>query len=188
MSRKRAPKEPASPPPARAGATPEAQPLAAPGLRLADAPHPPPRLVSACLAGLRTRHDGRSKTDPRVLELVRRGEAIPVCPEQLGGLTTPREEAAFADQACTRVQTRSGADVTRQFRRGAEEVARLAQAIGAREAILKERSPSCGVRWVYRRQADGTERLVPGQGITARRLRELGLVVRSEADLGPSGE
>ncbi|MBI4493577.1 MAG: DUF523 domain-containing protein [Chloroflexi bacterium] len=146
-------------------------------------PQHPPRLVSACLAGLRCRYDGRARTDPRIVELVCRGEAIPVCPEQLGGLPTPREAAAFVDEALGRLETRSGQDVTPQFERGAEEVVRLARAVGAREAILKERSPSCGSRWVYQRQPDGTEQVVPGQGVAARRLQAEGLRLLSEEEV-----
>jgi uncharacterized protein YbbK (DUF523 family) len=116
------------------------------------------------------------------MDLVRRGLAIPVCPEQLGGLTTPREEASFADADHTCLLTRSGKDVTRQFERGAEEVARLAAAVGARQAILKQRSPSCGTQRVYQRQPDGKDKLVPGEGVTARRLRAMGLQLTSETE------
>lgn len=168
--------------PTSGGTSRESMP-AAPHAPIPDprSPSPGPRLVSACLAGFRCRYDGQSKADPRIVEMVRRGEAIPVCPEQLGGLPTPREPSVFVDDTLTRLETRTGQEVTSQFEQGAEEVARLARTVGAQEAILQERSPSCGTHWVYQRQPDGTEKLVPGQGVTARRLQAEGLrVVSSE--------
>ncbi len=106
-------------------------------------------LVSACLAGVRCRYDGGACPDPAVVDLVRRGRALPVCPEQLGGLPTPRRPAeirggAGADvlEGRARVVTASGADVTDAFLRGAEETLRLARLSGAEGAILKARSPS----------------------------------------------
>lgn len=140
------------------------------------------KIVSGCLAGLRCRYDGRSREDRRIVELVRRGDAFPVCPEQLGGLPTPREEAAITSQDPPRVVTPSGRDVTAQFRRGAEETLRIARQLGAQQAILKERSPSCGCRWVWKYDADGRPRLEPGEGITARLLRENGLHVVSDEE------
>lgn len=138
------------------------------------------KLVSACLAGVHCRYDCAAKPDPRVIALVERGEALPICPEQLGGLPTPREPATIVSEDPLRVETRSGRDVTAEFQRGAEEALRLARLVGAEEAVLKERSPSCGVRFVYRRTPDGREEVVPGAGMTTRLLRAAGLRVRSE--------
>lgn len=141
-------------------------------------------LVSACLAGVRCRYDGGACPDPAVVDLVRRGRALPVCPEQLGGLPTPRRPAeirggAGADvlEGRARVVTASGADVTDAFLRGAEETLRLARLSGAEGAILKARSPSCGVGAVY----DGsfTGRLRPGDGVAAALLRRAGITLRS---------
>ena len=152
-------------------------------------PPEPPILVSACLASVRCRHDGRSKPDPRITDLVRRGRAIPVCPEQLGGLPTPREPANLIPgptPATLRVLTTSGADVTENFRRGAEETLRIAELTGARRAILKERSPSCGTGWVWQQVPGEAEpRLAPGPGVTARRLAEHGLELFSEETWPP---
>ncbi|WP_456430958.1 DUF523 domain-containing protein [Thermosulfuriphilus sp.] len=109
-------------------------------------------LVSACLLGVCCRYDGRSKKDLRLEALSRKLRLVPVCPEQLGGLSTPRcpAEIQGGDGLAVllkraKVVTRSGEDVTSAFIRGAEETVRLAEVFGARGAILKARSPSCGL-------------------------------------------
>lgn len=109
-------------------------------------------LVSACLVGLRTRYDGQCKTNHRCLTELADGFWIPVCPEQLGGLPTPRTAAALvggdglavlAGQA--RVITRRGEDVTLPFRAGAEQVLAVARLQPISAVFLKGGSPSCGV-------------------------------------------
>ena len=129
-------------------------------------------IVSACLAGLPCRYDGKAKPCAEVMELVRSGKAIPLCPEQLGGLPTPRPPCEIR---AGRVMDRDGADQTEAFRRGAEAVLAAAQAYGATEALLQNRSPSCGLGWIY----DGTfsRKLVQGSGITAQMLAENGIQV-----------
>ena len=136
-----------------------------------------PILVSACLLGLRCRYDGNEKTDARVLALLKRRALVPVCPEQLGGLPTPRPPS---ERLGDRVLAKDGADVTDAFRRGAEETLRLIRALGCREAVLKARSPSCGCGTIY----DGTfsGRVVPGDGVTAALLVENGVRVLTEED------
>lgn len=143
------------------------------------------KIVSACLAGFHCRYDCAARPDDRIVALVRSGGAIPICPEQLGGLPTPREPATIVSRDPLRVETRSGQDVTEQFVRGAEEAVAIARRFGADAAILKERSPSCGVRQVYRRTEDGREVVVPGEGLTAQRLREAGLRVESDETWQP---
>lgn len=103
-------------------------------------------LVSACLLGTACRYDGRSKADAAVTALLARHALIPVCGEIFGGLPTPRTPA---ERRGARVMTKDGRDVTDAYRRGAEEVVRLARLYGARAAILKERSPSCGSGEIY---------------------------------------
>lgn len=112
-------------------------------------------LVSACLLGLRTRYDGQAKASSSCLARVGAGVAIPVCPEQLGGLPTPRTAAAitggdghgvWAGQA--RVLTRLGADVTPAFILGAEQVLAIAGRQPLAGVFLKGGSPSCGVRGI----------------------------------------
>lgn len=143
----------------------------------------PPLLVSACLAGLPCRYDGRSKPDAKIIALVEKGEAIPVCAEALGGLPTPRPPAEITGGSgrdvlggTARVLTASGDDVTAEFISGAQEVARLARKVGAREAILQDRSPSCGCTQIY----DGTHsgQRIAGEGVLAAALDGMGITVR----------
>ncbi len=108
-------------------------------------------IVSSCLAGLKTRYNGEANPNSRVIDLVSRGKAVPICPEQLGGLPTPRSCAIIINgdgddviQRKARVITEEGEDVTENFLRGAEETLKIAKLVGAREAILKNGSPSCG--------------------------------------------
>ena len=100
-------------------------------------------LVSACLLGICCRYDGRGNPNDAVLSLLNRDDItlIPVCPEQLGGLSTPRIPS---ERRGERVVNRAGEDVTSQFIRGAEEALRIAKLYGCQVAVLKERSPSCG--------------------------------------------
>ena len=136
-----------------------------------------PILVSACLLGVPCRYDGTGTADKRILSLAEMHHLVPVCPEQLGGLPTPRPPAERHD---TRVLTRDERDVTAAFARGAEETLRLAKLFSCRIAILKSNSPSCGSGQIY----DGCfcGRLIPGDGMTAALLKAEGLTVLSEKD------
>jgi len=146
-------------------------------------------VVSACLAGLATTHDGKAKPHPKVLELLREGRAVLVCPEQLGGLPTPRAEAEIESggsggkvlSAEAKVLDVDGRDVTAQYLRGAREALRASRLSGAKAAILKARSPSCGNGQIYNGSFSGT--LVDGKGVTAALLEKEGLQVLSEEDL-----
>src|SRR5438132_849463 len=109
----------------------------------------------------------------------RAGRVVPVCPETMGGLPTPRPAAEI--QADGRVATADGADVTDHYERGARASVELAVAVGAREAVLKERSPSCGCHQVY--NGSFSRARMPGEGVTARALRQAGVEVRSEEDV-----
>jgi len=138
-----------------------------------------PVIVSACLLGLRTRYDGK---DAYSIEAVTRLEGrtvIPVCPEQLGGLPTPRPASEIIDGDGTavlaggaRVVDEFGADVTLQFMKGAMDVLQIAKITGSEEAFLKERSPSCGVGTICRGGL-----CVNGAGVTASLLKREGLMV-----------
>jgi len=133
------------------------------------------------MAGLCTNWRGQADTLPWVREMLARGEAIAVCPEQLGGLATPRVPAEIQGD---RVISRTGRDLTAEYERGAERTVAIAREHGCRVALLKFRSPSCGAGKVY----DGTfsGRLVDGDGITAKRLREAGFRLFTEKDVrGP---
>jgi uncharacterized protein YbbK (DUF523 family) len=156
----------------------------------ADASDKPALLVSACLLGVACNHEGRGSPRAAVDELARRYRLVPVCPEVLGGLPTPRAAAeltggdgadVIAGAGGARVVNVDGDDVTAAYRRGAEAAVTLARAVGANRAVLKARSPSCGSSAVY----DGTfsRRLVPGRGVTAAALAAAGLEVGSEEDV-----
>ena len=134
-------------------------------------------LVSACLLGCACRYDGASKPCPAVLALAERHELVPVCPEQLGGLPTPRPPA---ERRGDRVVTQSG-DVTEQYRRGAEETLKLCKLFGCEAAVLKERSPSCGHGQVYDGTFSGT--LTAGDGVTAELLSAHGIPVYGESQI-----
>jgi uncharacterized protein YbbK (DUF523 family) len=133
--------------------------------------------VSACLLGACCRYDGQSRADPAVLALAERFELVPLCPEQLGGLPTPRPAAERRGDA---VVTAAGADVTAEYRRGAEEALRLCRLLGIGTAVLKERSPSCGSGIIH----DGTFSggLTAGDGVAAALLRDAGIRVLGESE------
>lgn len=131
-------------------------------------------LVSACLLGLPCRYDGTGKLLEELAALPG-VELVPVCPEQLGGLPTPR---TGAERVGERVLTRDGADVTEAYRRGGELTAALAEFLDCRCALLKARSPSCGSGRVYDGSFTGAQ--VPGDGVAAAAVKELGIPVFDE--------
>lgn len=130
-------------------------------------------LVSACLAGCPCRYDGKANPREDIIALVKAGEALPLCPEQLGGLCTPRIPCERDEEG--RILCRDGSDKTASFRHGAEAVLELCRLYGIRKAILKARSPSCGVGVIY----DGTfsGMLREGNGLCAQLLMENGIEV-----------
>lgn len=131
-------------------------------------------LVSACLMGLPTRYDGTpAMADLRAL--ARKHTLVPVCPEQLGGLPTPRPPCEIM---CGRVRTREGQDVTEAFALGAARTLDVCRLCGCEAAVLKLRSPSCGKGKVYDGTFTGT--LVPGDGVTAALLLSQGIPVYGE--------
>ena len=137
-------------------------------------------LVSRCLLGEPCRYDGRSVPVPQLEKLRQAGHVlIPVCPEVLGGLPTPRSPAER--QPDGRVVNRAGEDVTAAYLEGAGRTLALALEAGCTLAVLKAKSPSCGCHEIY----DGsfTGRLVPGQGVAARLLEESGIRVVDETEL-----
>ena len=128
-------------------------------------------LVSGCLAGLKTRYDSRVFVSPACREATAGGIVIPFCPEQLGGLATPREAADLVDgdghdvlSGRARVVTRSGVDVTEQFVEGARQALQIARLQEVAGVLLKAGSPSCG--------------LGPPVGVTAALLLQKGFAVR----------
>ena len=137
-------------------------------------------LVSCCLMGEPCRYDAASKPDPAIRALEQEGHVlIPVCPEVMGGLPTPRPPAEC--QPDGRVVNREGADVTAAYRIGAQIALGRAKEFGCPVAILKAKSPSCGNEEIY----DGSfsRRLIPGMGVAARMLTEAGIRVLNETQL-----
>jgi len=138
-----------------------------------------PVLVSACLLGEPCRYDGEAVPSEAVTALADTHGFVPVCPEVLGGLPTPRTPSEI--QADGRVIDAAGADRTAAFEAGAREALRIAREHGCARAILKENSPSCGANRVYDGTFSGT--LVPGEGKTAALLAKAGIEVLSDADV-----
>jgi uncharacterized protein YbbK (DUF523 family) len=135
-------------------------------------------LVSACLLGVCCRYDGKAVKNESVCALAGKYRLIPVCPEQLGGLATPREAA---ERIRDSVITKSGIDVTDAYKKGANEVSKLAELFDCRCAVLKERSPSCGIGRIYDGTFTGT--LTGGNGITADLLLQNGIYVIGESEI-----
>lgn len=138
-----------------------------------------PILVSACLLGIYCRYDGRCETDERVMALSQDHVLIPVCPEQLGGLPTPRSAVELLDG---RAVTRDGADLTEAFERGVQQVLRVARLTGARAAVLQPRSPSCGRGIVYDGTFSGTR--IEGDGALTQCLRAQEFLLLVPDELG----
>ena len=136
-------------------------------------------LISACLLGYCCRYDGSNNGPiPELIPLKRRYHLIPICPEQLGGLKTPRLPAERLDD---RVINTEGEDITAEYERGANEALRMARLFGCTTAILKSRSPSCGPSEVY----DGTftHTVVQRPGTAAELLAKNGLTVIDETQI-----
>ncbi|CCQ94570.1 conserved hypothetical protein [[Clostridium] ultunense Esp] len=135
-------------------------------------------LISACLLGVNCRYDGKGMFIKRANALKDKYHLVPVCPEIFGGLKIPREPAEIIGD---RVITKNGEDVSENYKRGAEEVLKLAKFYNCKLAILKERSPSCGYGKIY----DGTfsGKVIDGNGVTAEVLVENGVKVIGESEI-----
>lgn len=135
-------------------------------------------LVSACLLGHNCKYNGSNNKNDLVLELAKKFTLIPVCPEQFGGLETPRIPSEILGDA---VINEAEMDVTYEFNKGALKTLEIAKKEGCKYAILKEKSPSCGVNLIY----DGsfTGKLIKGMGVSAKILRENGVKVYSENEI-----
>ncbi|OFZ17228.1 MAG: purine-nucleoside phosphorylase [Bdellovibrionales bacterium GWA2_49_15] len=130
-------------------------------------------LVSACLAGVPCRYDGEARERSEVLQLLREGLALPVCPEQLGGLPTPRAAAEISDK---QVLTQKGQNLTESYRAGADAALALALKAGVSEAWLKSKSPMCGCGKIYNGSHTGT--LIEGDGVFTQRLKQAGMRIK----------
>lgn len=152
-----------------------------------------PTIISACLLGIKTRYNGEGAYNGKAVKEAG-SYIIPVCPEQLGGLSTPREPAEITEGTGVDVLSGkagiidlAGEDVTENFLRGAEAVLEITRLTGAEKAVLKERSPSCGLRHICRGASGVTEEecankketvvVREGPGVLAALLQEEGLWV-----------
>ena len=136
------------------------------------------KLCSACLLGVKCRYDGKGKPHERVIELSKKEKLIPVCPEKLGGLSIPRDPS---ERRGDRVFSKSGKDVTESFKKGSEEVLKIAKKFEVEEAILKQRSASCGSGQIYNGTFSG--KIIKGDGVTTELLRENNIKVISEEEI-----
>lgn len=146
-----------------------------------------PVLVSGCLLGLKTRYDGTDNYSQAVVDFIEENKLtpIPVCPEQLAGLPTPRPKCWFAIGDGNSALSGNGKlvneheqDLTSVFLHGARECLRIAEISNCKYAILQQRSPSCGSQSIYL-----NEKLVQGVGITAAILKKEGIKVFSDDNL-----
>lgn len=145
-------------------------------------------LISACLCGINCKYNGKSNYHEKAYKLFKEGKAMLVCPEQLGGLPTPRHPAEITNgnakdvlESRGSITNNKGEDVTVYFVKGAEETLKIAESLGSKKAILKSRSPSCGCGKIYSGKFQGE--LIEGNGVTAQLLMDNGIEVITEEDL-----
>ena len=137
-------------------------------------------LISACFLGVNCKYDGGNNALPAdiLARLREKYRLVPVCPENAGGLPTPREPSERRDGG---VWSRSGRDVTAEYEKGAQIALELARQNACRAALLKERSPSCGHERIYDGTFSGV--LVPGNGTAAEKLLAAGIPVYGESEV-----
>ena len=135
-------------------------------------------LISACLVGDNVKYDGGNNKNPLIEKLLEKYELVPFCPEVEGGLSTPRHPS---EQRWEQVVNDIDEDVTDEFNRGADLALNICLYLKIKKAILKERSPSCGVHSIY----DGTfsHKVIPGSGVTATLLKRKGIEVYNEDEI-----
>ena len=144
-------------------------------------------LISSCLCGVNCKYNGSNNLNSKCLDLFKEGKAILICPEQLGGLPTPRTPAEIQGDSegvlngNNKIITKKGLDVTKEFLKGAYETLHIAKLSKINKAILKEGSPSCGVNYIYDGNFNGTK--IKGKGLTATILEKNGIDIISEIDL-----
>jgi uncharacterized protein YbbK (DUF523 family) len=151
------------------------------------------RIVSACLVGVNCRWNGTNRSQPELIKELKKGKVLPLCPERLGGLPTPRPAAGILEGVGEDVWAgraivlgKDGQDFTKQFIKGAKEFLRITKELGVEEVVLKKTSPSCGVGKVWRMSRKGeklSNRLVDGDGVLTALLKKNGIKVISERDI-----
>lgn len=136
-------------------------------------------IISACLCGCDCKYNGKNNKNESCVELLKRGKAVLVCPEQLGGMTTPRVPSEILkNDGKISVISKEGKDVSKEFKKGAKEALKIAKLVDAKVAILKNGSPSCGSKYIYDGTFSGNK--IKGEGITAKLFVENGIEVFSE--------
>lgn len=142
-------------------------------------------LISACFAGHEVKYNGKHNLEEKIKKLVDEQKAIPVCPEVLGELSTPREPAEIIGgdgydvlDGKAKVITITGIDVTDEFLKGAQTTLKIAKDVGATVIVLKENSPSCGSSMIYNGEFQGKK--IFGNGVTSALLKRNGFKVISE--------
>ena len=155
------------------------------------------KLCSACLLGINCKYDGKNNLDKAPKELIeefKKGNLIPICPEQLGGLPTPRERARIKGgdgndvlKGKAIVITENKKEVTKRFLKGAYEVLKIAKKLKIKEAILKQRSPSCGFGQIYKavfdKEGNFLDKIIRGDGVTTALLKQNRIKLKTEEDL-----
>jgi uncharacterized protein YbbK (DUF523 family) len=142
-------------------------------------------LISACLIGINCTYDNSNNENNYILQIAKFRQLIPVCPEQLGGLPTPREPQTIIDgngvdvlNGRTQIKTQNKKNVTQFFLKGAKETGKIIKLFKIKNAILKEKSPSCGVTKIY-----NNKKLVEGLGVTSAFLKNMGIKIYSEKNI-----
>lgn len=145
-------------------------------------------IVSACLAGINCKWNGKNSVNKKIKEMIENGNALAVCPEVLGGLSIPRKSAGIygglgEDVINNKATVRTinlGEDQTDQFLKGAKEFLRIAQSKNIKIAILRNKSPSCGCGKTWQLDNKFNNHLVSGDGVTAALLKKNGIKVYTE--------
>jgi uncharacterized protein YbbK (DUF523 family) len=146
------------------------------------------KIVSACLAGINCRWNGKNRLNKKIKQMIDRGEVIAACPEVLGGLMTPRKPAGIygglgedvlSGKATVRT-SKNGEDVTYNFVRGAQKFLKMAKLKGVKIAILKDKSPSCGSRKTWQLDDRFKNHMVAGNGVLAALLKKNKIKVFTE--------
>ena len=145
-------------------------------------------LVSACLAGINCRYNGKSKLNKKIKKLLEEGKAVCVCPEELGGLSTPRLPSEIKNATGedildekARIYNKEGTDITKRYIEGAERTLDIAKKYKIKKAILKTKSASCGLGQIYDGNFSG--KLKEGNGVTCALLLRNGIKVITEKDI-----
>ncbi len=135
-------------------------------------------LISACLLGINCKYNGKNNYNPKVEALKEKYNLIPICPETMGGLSTPRIPSEIIND---KVINKEGLDVTKQYHKGADIALEVALKNNVELAIFKAKSPSCGSGKIYDGSFSST--VIDGDGVTSKLLKEHGIKVITEDEL-----